>query len=166
MTAVSHHLQELRGSCIAACVRMLRLAHGIDESEAAIRAALGMEEAVGSIDLRRASSFGTYRCLNPDSPAALATLRALVRVHGRCAVVVTDGAAAAWAHAASLTSPRGQLTVPDVTRATYRHAIVIVDLPPGRVRYLDPWYLAAGQPVDAPLEEFMRCWIGSSLVIE
>ena len=164
--AALHHNQELRDSCVAACVRMLLLrSGGEDASEAGIRARLGPHP----ISLARARIFGTYRHLGIDDPAGIEVLLGIVKA-GWCAVTVADGPAAAWAGRAGLTSPHGSLATlgPRARRleeqATGHHAIVLVEVAGDRVRYLDPWFSAPGQPVETGLEDFVKWgWIGNAL---
>lgn len=44
------------------------------------------------------------------------------------------------------------------------HAIVLVRLGDGILRYLDPWFPGAGQPLWMSFEDFFRMWTGQVLI--
>jgi hypothetical protein len=164
---LEHHEQELPNSCVAASVRMLQLHAGKPAlGEPDIRKELGPHP----LDLDRAASFGRVECLEFNEAKNVEWLRAVVQLQS-CAVTIAGGAAASWAKAAGLTSRHGALSSPPprLDLADYalpRHVVVVVGAERDRVRYLDPFFPAEGQPLDVPLIDFVRGLLGYALLLD
>lgn len=173
MPARSHSLQELDWSCVAACVRMLQLRRDANTArpEAEIHAAL----EPWPITLRSAEVAGYGRSEYLGTVRGIARLLAILRRQW-CIATVRQGPVTEWAQRTRglEQSPHGRLAAlaPGHRRLMEQlfgdhHAIVLVGATDRSIRYLDPWYPPAQQPLDADLDEFVEFgWTGAIFLLE